>query len=58
MVQSTWQGVDVMIGPWDRENGFGHFVKNEDFWKSGTVLKIRDSSAARNRRFSALILLP
>jgi hypothetical protein len=32
-----------MMGPWDREDGFGHFVKNEDFLKSGIVLKNRDS---------------
>jgi hypothetical protein len=35
-----------MMGPWDREDGFGHFVKNEDFLKSGIVLKIRDSFGA------------
>lgn len=27
------------MGPWDREDGFGHFVENEDFSKSGTVVE-------------------
>ncbi len=31
------------MGPWDREDGFGHFVKNEIFLKSGIVLKNKDS---------------